>query len=32
MTSYPHEATFTALGMQCQIITTRPQDLLAAVD
>lgn len=32
MTSYPHEARFTALGLPALIVSTRPQDLLPAVD
>lgn len=32
MTSYPHEARFTALGLPALIVSTRPEDLLPAVD
>lgn len=32
MTLYPHEASFTALGRPARIVTTRPEDLLPAVD
>ncbi|NHB84453.1 hypothetical protein G7085_07100 [Tessaracoccus sp. HDW20] len=32
MPRYPHEATFSALGLDCLLITTCPEDLLRSVD